>query len=72
MNETPWVNAFNQELWQANADLGAELARLGFDEVQYDYIRFPSDGDLRTADFGNDYSEENRRAAIARSCRAGR
>jgi hypothetical protein len=65
MNETPWVNAFNQELWQANADLGAELARLGFDEVQYDYIRFPSDGDLRTADFGNDYSEENRRAAIA-------
>jgi hypothetical protein len=65
MNGTPWVNAFNQELWQANADLGAELAQLGFDEVQYDYIRFPSDGDLRTADFGNDYSEENRRAAIA-------
>jgi hypothetical protein len=64
MNETPWVNAFNEELWEANADLGAELARLGFDEVQYDYIRFPSDGDLRTADFGNDYSEENRRAAI--------
>jgi hypothetical protein len=64
MNETPWVNAFNEELWVANADLGAELARLGFDEVQYDYIRFPSDGDLRTADFGNDYSEENRRAAI--------
>jgi hypothetical protein len=64
MNGTPWVNAFNQELWQANADLGAELAQLGFDEVQYDYIRFPSDGDLRTADFGNDYSEENRRAAI--------
>jgi hypothetical protein len=64
MNGTPWVNAFHQELWQANADLGAELAQLGFDEVQYDYIRFPSDGDLRTADFGNDYSEENRRAAI--------
>jgi hypothetical protein len=65
MNGTPWVNAFNQELWEANADLGAELAKLGFDEVQYDYIRFPSDGDLRTADFGNDYSEELRRAAIA-------
>ena len=64
MNGTPWVNAFNQELWQANADLGAELAQLGFDEVQYDYIRFPSDGDLRTTDFGRDYSEENRRAAI--------
>ena len=64
MNGTPWVNAFNQELWEANADLAAELAQLGFDEVQYDYIRFPSDGDLRTADFGNSYSEEERRAAI--------
>jgi hypothetical protein len=64
-NGAAWVNAFNQELWEANAELGAELGRLGFDEVQYDYIRFPSDGDLRTADFGNDYSEAARRAAIS-------
>jgi hypothetical protein len=64
MNGTPWVNAFNEELWVANADLGVELAQLGFDEIQYDYIRFPSDGDLRTADFGREYSEANRRAAI--------
>ncbi|MGH2616388.1 MAG: putative glycoside hydrolase [Thermomicrobiales bacterium] len=64
MNGAPWVNAFHQELWTANADLGAELAQLGFDEVQYDYIRFPSDGDLRTADFGHDYSEASRREAI--------
>jgi hypothetical protein len=71
MNGTPWVNAFNEELWVANADLGAELARLGFDEVQYDYIRFPSDGDLRTADFGNDYSEELRRAAITGAVKIG-
>ena len=63
-NGAAWVNAFNQELWTANAELGAELARLGFDEVQYDYVRFPSDGDLRTSDFGTDYSEEARRAAI--------
>jgi hypothetical protein len=60
----PWVNAFYEELWVANADLGVELATLGFDEVQYDYIRFPSDGDLRTADFGNAYTEADRRAAI--------
>lgn len=65
MNGAAWVNAFNQELWQANADLAVELAGFGFDEIQYDYIRFPSDGDLRTADFGDDYSEEARRAAIS-------
>lgn len=71
MNGAPWVNAFNEELWIANAELGAELGRLGFDEVQYDYIRFPSDGDLRTADFGTDYSEAARRAAITGAVRTG-
>lgn len=64
MNGSPWVNAFYPELWEANADLAAELIDMGFDEVQYDYIRFPSDGDLRTAEFGNDYTEALRREAI--------
>lgn len=71
MNGTPWVNAFEPELWEANAELGAELARLGFDEVQYDYIRFPSDGDLRTADFGTEYTEASRRAAITQAVALG-
>jgi len=71
MNGSAWVNAFNQELWQANAELAGELAQLGFDEVQYDYIRFPSDGDLRTADFGNEYTEDLRRAAITGAVAAG-
>jgi len=69
MNGAAWVNAFNEELWTANAELAVELANLGFDEVQYDYIRFPSDGDLMTADFGREYSEENRRAAISGAVR---
>jgi hypothetical protein len=64
MNGTPWVNAFYPELWEANADLAEELIKMGFDEVQYDYIRFPSDGDLKTSDFGNDYTEALRREAI--------
>ncbi|MDQ2653236.1 MAG: carboxypeptidase regulatory-like domain-containing protein [Chloroflexota bacterium] len=64
MNGSPWVNAFYPELWEANADLAEELILMGFDEVQYDYIRFPSDGDLTTAEFGNDYTEALRREAI--------
>ncbi|MBA3450147.1 MAG: hypothetical protein H0T18_02915, partial [Chloroflexia bacterium] len=71
MNGAPWVNAFNEELWVANGELGAELGNLGFDEVQYDYIRFPSDGDLTTADFGSDYSEAGRRAAITGAVSVG-
>ena len=59
-----WVNAFNEELWDANIELALEAAGLGFDEIQFDYIRFPSDGDLTTADFGPVYDAESRAAAI--------
>lgn len=59
-----WVSAFNQELWDANIALASEAIDLGFDEIQYDYVRFPSDGDLETADFGLDYTAEAREAAI--------
>jgi hypothetical protein len=60
----PWVNPFNHDLWQPNIDLAVEAAGMGFDEIQYDYIRFPSDGDLSTADFGPNYTEDGRVAAI--------
>lgn len=57
-NGAPWVDPFHQELWQPNIDLALEAAAMGFDEVQYDYVRFPSDGDLNTAEFAGDYSSE--------------
>ncbi len=59
-----WVSAFEEELWDANIALSVELIERGFKEVQYDYVRFPSDGDLSTADFGPEYTAENREAAI--------
>ena len=59
-----WVDAFNEELWDANIALAVEALGLGFDEIQYDYVRFPSDGDLTTADFAKEYTAENRETAI--------
>lgn len=63
-NGAAWVNAFYPELWDANIELALEAGGLGFDEIQFDYVRFPSDGDLTTADFGPDYSQEAREGAI--------
>jgi len=59
-----WVNAFEEELWDANIELALEAASLGFDEIQYDYVRFPSDGDLTVADFGREYTQATRSGAI--------
>jgi len=66
-NGIAWVNAFNEPLWDANIALALEAVGLGFDEIQYDYVRFPSDGDLTVADFGPDYSQEAREGAITGS-----
>ncbi len=61
-NDAAWVNPYHQELWQPNIDLGIEAAEMGFDEIQFDYVRFPSDGDLSNAEFGADhtYKEDER------------
>jgi hypothetical protein len=71
-NGAAWVNPFHRELWQPNIDLAVEAAGLGFDEIQYDYVRFPSDGDLTTADFGPNYTEEGRVGAIVDFLRQSR
>lgn len=63
-NGAAWVNPLNREMWDANIQLAEEVIGLGFDEVQYDYIRFPTDGNMARAWFGPDYTPERREAAI--------
>lgn len=46
---THWVDAFNDSVWVYAADLAAEAVRLGFEEIQYDYVRFPDEPRSRMA-----------------------
>lgn len=41
-----WGNPYDERVWDYNIALAKELVALGFNEIQFDYIRFPSDGDL--------------------------
>lgn len=63
-NGVAWVNPLRRELWEPNIALAVEAATAGFDEIQYDYIRFPTDGDLTTMDFGIDLTMETRQSTI--------
>ncbi|HEY3698500.1 MAG TPA: putative glycoside hydrolase [Spongiibacteraceae bacterium] len=56
-----WVDPFKQEVWDYNIALAEEAAKMGFDEVQFDYVRFP---DKRGLVFSKPNNEENRVAAI--------
>lgn len=37
-----WLDPWNRNVWDYNIQLAVEAAHLGFDEINYDYIRFPS------------------------------
>ncbi len=43
-----WVDPYCEFVWDYNISIAEELQSLGVDEIQFDYIRFPTDGDLST------------------------
>lgn len=46
-----WVDPASREVWDYNVDVARKALDLGFSEVNFDYIRFPSDGDVNAAVF---------------------
>ena len=41
-----WVDPYSEFVWDYNISIALELQNLGVDEIQFDYIRFPTDGNL--------------------------
>lgn len=39
-----WVDPYSENVWEYNVAIAKELINLGFNEIQFDYIRFPTDG----------------------------
>ena len=66
-----WVDAFNDSVWIYSAQLAEEALRLGFDEVQFDYVRFPDEPRERmaTAIFAARRRGDTQRDAVARNVR---
>ena len=57
-----WVDPFRKEVWNYNIQIAEEAAKLGFDEIQFDYVRFP---DSHSPRFSQPSTEEARVKAIA-------
>jgi hypothetical protein len=66
-----WVDAFNDSVWVYAAQLAAEAVRLGFAEVQYDYVRFPDEPESRLASalFPGRRAGETKRQGVTRNLR---
>ncbi len=46
-----WFDAGSQKVWDYVIALAEESYAVGFDEINFDYIRFPSDGDMQNIYF---------------------
>lgn len=64
-----WIDPFVREAWEHNIAIAEEAARMGFDEVQFDYVRFPDAG---TPHFSQPSTRATRVAAIDGFLRAAR
>lgn len=59
-----WSNPFLPAVWDYNIAIAQEVAAQGFDEVQFDNVQFPSDGDLEDIDFGPEAVGKKRADAV--------
>ncbi len=57
-----WTDPFKREVWDYNLAVAEEVARYGFDEIQFDYLRFP---DARGLVFSAPNTEEARIKTIS-------
>ena len=62
-----WPSAYSRGAWEYNVELAKEAIRtMGFNEIQFDYVRFPEDAYNMSVkgntDFKNKYNEEKAEA----------
>ncbi len=64
-----WVDAYNDSVWIYAAQLAEEAVHMGFDEVQFDYVRFPDEPReaMANASFPSRKKGETQREAVRAS-----
>ena len=60
-----WADPYNRANWEYLVDLAVAAAKSGFDEIQFDYVRFPTDGDVGSAVFAGKRRESKARTISA-------
>ena len=55
-----FVNPYRKEVWDYNIDVAKEAAKVGFKEIQFDYVRFPEGFEKRADVLKYDKDERSR------------
>ena len=60
----PWVNPFKKGVWEYICGLAEQATKDGFDEIQFDYVRFPIGTDANQANYGVDLTTYSREQGL--------
>lgn len=63
-NGEGWVNPYKQEVWEYLIEVSKKAAAIGFDEIQFDYIRIPTGKGIADADFGEEAKTKSKEEVI--------
>jgi hypothetical protein len=55
-----WLDMTNSKSWDLVVTQTKEAVLIGFDEIQFDYIRFPSDGNIKNIAYANFPSDKKK------------
>lgn len=64
-NGLAWVNPYRQEVWDYLISISVSAAEAGFDEIQYDYVRFATGSAAESVDFTKDGDTRSKQDVIA-------
>ncbi len=63
-DQQSWADPFLRPVWDYNIQIAIEAAQMGFDEIQFDYVRFPMPSQAGAPQFSQEVSRETRLAAV--------
>lgn len=63
-NGDSWVNPYNKKVWEYLIEVAKKAAETGFDEIQFDYIRFSTGAGMEQADFGEEAKDKTKEEII--------
>ena len=54
-----WLDPYNREVWAYTLDVAEQAAKLGFDEIQFDYLRYPTEGRTELCRYAKPHTTKN-------------
>jgi len=67
-----WADQYSREVWDYNIAVALRAVEAGFDEIQFDYIRYPSEGKVSLCRYSVPHSWDKARANLAEFLRYAR